>query len=181
MSVQKSPIVEALEKRRGKVHAFPASFIGDGSSNGTVAIRVPAIGDELRARIQAPIWLEQHGAVEYSAATDVESMFVVCAAWRDPANPANGIACPVPDMMRGLTADDVAFLVRCVDEVRRRESPFRESLTELEAAEYVEAVGACDDDYAHELMMGLDRRALEDLAVMACRQLAAFTGEAVTP
>ena len=176
MQSQKSPIVEALEKRQRKVHTFPASFIGDGSSNGTVAIRVPTVGEELAARVQAPKWLAEHGAIDFDAETDVASMFVVCAAWRDSADPENGIACPLPDMLRArLTTDEVQYLVRCVDEARRRESAQREALTELEAAGYVEAVRDCTDDEAHELMLNLDRRALEDLAVMACRKLAAFT------
>ena len=100
MTPQKSPIVEALEKRRRKVHTFPASFIGDGSSNGTVAIRVPTIGEELAARIQAPKWLAEHGAIDFDAETDVESMHVVCSAWREASDPENGIACPLPEMLR---------------------------------------------------------------------------------
>jgi hypothetical protein len=48
----------------------------------------------------------------------------------------------------------------------------------LEAAGYIEAVRDSSDDEAHELMLNLDRRALEDLAVMACRKLAAFTVDA---
>ena len=179
MTPQKSPIVEALEKRRRKVHTFAASFIGDGSSNGTVAIRVPTIGEELAARIQAPKWLAEHGAIDFDAETDVESMHIVCSSWRETADPENGIACPLPEMLRArLNADEVQYLVRCVDEARRRESPIKETLTELEAAGYIEAVGESTDDEAHELMLNLDRRALEDLAVMACRKLAAFTVDA---
>jgi len=178
MQSQKSPIVEALEKRRRKVHTFPASFIGDGSSNGTVAIRVPSVGEEIAARVQAPKWLAEHGAIDYEAETDIASMFVVCAAWRDASDPENGIACPLPDMLRArLTTDEVQYLVGCVNEAKRRESAIKESLTELEAAGYVEAVKDCADDVAHELMVNLDRRALEDLAVMACRKLAQFTGD----
>ena len=177
----KSPIVEALEKRRRKVHTFPAPFGSDGTSNGLVAIRVPSIGEEIAARVNAPIWLEKHGAIDFSAETDLESMYIVCAAWRDEKDPENGIACPLPDMLRvRMSADEVQTMVGYVSEVKRRESPFRESITELECAGYVEAIGETDDDHAHELLLSLDREALTDLAVMACRKLHAFTSEPTT-
>jgi hypothetical protein len=153
-----SKLQAALDARKRISKTVPLPFYSDGAGNGSVAIRVPTIREEVRARLEAAKWIELNSAgvpPEIAGDVDLASVWLVYDTFMQTKERRPGYTETLfltPDrMLSTLSSDELCQCIELLNEVREEFSG-RVAWDEDEAMQFADALIMLDDEGAAELL-----------------------------
>lgn len=167
------PVMQALESRERRLHPVPVDRILENVPQHEVFQRVPTLWEEIDARVWAARYAAREAgeavAIAADAGLDLATLHIIAHATvrREGAVlvPAFG---PPRWLAKRLKADELAALLRCLNECRLRESEATR-ISEPAALDIISALAVVGPEEAAEVVAHLDYAAVVEVLRIAAK------------
>lgn len=165
-----TPLQAALDARDRAQQIRPLPFYSDSAGNGSVAIRVPTVREELRAQLEAAKWLQGNSAgvpADMLEGIDPASLWIVYDSFLQPEKRPGAkyasTAFLTPDhMLSKLTADEIGYCVELLNEVREEFMARPEAWDDDAGDDWADALANVGDEAADAMLADKPRAWLID-------------------